>query len=136
MAPSHGAEAHPTLLGLRHLDVGELADRDQDTPALLVRQRQQAHFGPNRVGEGLLDLLRRLRALEDQLPGRILHPDLDLHLLTSAACRTRISYVSISLGRAACRSGRRDSYFALSRVPGRLRPVSEPVPRPRPDGRT
>src|SRR3954462_11050406 len=87
---SHGAEAHPTLLGLRHLDVGELADRDQDPSALLVRQRQQAHLGSNRVGKGLLDLLRRLRALEDQLPSRILHPDLALHLLTSAACRANI----------------------------------------------
>src|SRR5919112_225047 len=62
-----GAEADPSGLVLRDLDVRELVGRHEHPAALLVLEGEDAEVGLERVGNGLLDLLGGLAALQHEL---------------------------------------------------------------------
>ncbi|GHH89411.1 hypothetical protein GCM10017771_40090 [Streptomyces capitiformicae] len=46
---------------------------------MFVREAQQRRLAGQRLGNGTLDLLGTLTALQNDLAGRVLHADLDLH---------------------------------------------------------
>src|SRR5690606_18814576 len=77
---SVGGEAQRAVGLLRALHARQLLAGHHAPAALLVHQLQHAaSAGGDRLGHGLLDLVRRLCALQDEFPGGVLHPDLDLH---------------------------------------------------------
>src|SRR6266702_2992133 len=72
-------ETDPAAIGGRDVHVGHPRDRHDDPAALLVHEREQAVLVPQRLGDQLLDLVRRQRARDDELPRTVRDADLDLH---------------------------------------------------------
>ncbi|CAM5240429.1 hypothetical protein SGLAM104S_10523 [Streptomyces glaucescens] len=61
------------------LHVGQAVGRDEDLAAVLVHEAQQLRLAGQCLGHHPLDLLGTLTALQNDLAGRVLHADLDLH---------------------------------------------------------
>src|SRR5437899_1239195 len=59
--------------------VCDAGNRDHDAAALLVGQAQDARLVLQRLPNQLLDLIRRLRTRQYELPGALRDADLDLH---------------------------------------------------------
>src|SRR5689334_4957728 len=72
-------EADAPYVGGADFDVGDLGGLHQESPALLVGQREHARILGQRIGDQLLHLSGSLRAVEVELARAVRDTDLDLH---------------------------------------------------------
>ena len=79
--PLVNGATHTGTINLGDLDVRQLVDRRDHPTALLIEERENTVTAGKRLGHGLLDVGRRLHALQYEFARRELYADLDFHVL-------------------------------------------------------
>ena len=89
VCPAAGDEAHPALVGLGDLDVGDPVDGTTTRrPRSSTSVSRPSLVDPDMAADDLgRDLVRGLGAVDDQLPGGVLDTDLDFHVGDASSVR-------------------------------------------------